>query len=198
MSTPLTKVSVMDARASTTTGVNLLSVRFAIVAAFALATALSAQVIIPLPGTPVPITLQTLVVLSAALCLGAGYGMLSMGLYLMLGTVGYEFFHGGSWGLKTLIGPTGGYLIGFLVAQAVVARIAWRRPTATRMALGLLAGYLVIFSLGVIWLQLWLGQGWSVALAQGFLPFIPGMLIKAPAALGVGLALGPRIRPWFA
>lgn len=175
----------------------LLMIRFALVAGFALATALSAQVYIPLPNTPVPITLQTFVVLSAALCLGGGYGALSMGLYLALGSVGYEFFHGGEWGLKTLIGPTGGYLIGFVVAQPLVGYLATRDARAGRITLALLAGYAVIFAFGVSWLKLWLEQSWAVAISQGLVPFLPGMAIKLAGALGVGLTLAPRLRRWF-
>ena len=85
---------------------------------FALLTALGAAVRIPLPFTPVPITLQTLFVLLAGVTLGPRLGAASMAFYLLLGTAGYHVFAGSErCGLQTIFGPTGGYLLGFLLAQ---------------------------------------------------------------------------------
>jgi biotin transport system substrate-specific component len=141
-----------------------------------------AQVRIPLPFTPVPITGQTFAVLLVGAVLGFRRGAASLGLYLLMGLVGLPFFAGGASGLAYLMGPTGGYLIGFTVAASLVGLMAARGmdrhiPTAL---LAFLAGEIVIYLFGVAWLSVFLGL--PHAIAAGFLPFILGDAIKLAAA----------------
>lgn len=96
----------------------------ALVVGFALLTALSAQIVIPLPFTPVPITGQTFAVLLSGAALGAGAGAASQGLYVLLGAVGLPFYAGGASGWTVVTGATGGYLVGFIVAAWVVGVLA--------------------------------------------------------------------------
>ena len=149
-------------------------------------TALMAQITIPLPFTPVPITGQTLAVLLVGAALGSRRGALSMAAYVVEGALGLPVFAGGTAGLKRLTGPTGGYLIGFIAAAFVTGWLAergWdRRPLST--ALAMLTGNAVIYLFGLPWLALFLGgfSGPKGALALGLLPFIPGDLLKLALA----------------
>jgi biotin transport system substrate-specific component len=173
-------------------------IRIAGVVGFALATAASAAIAIPLPGTPVPMTLQTLIVLLAGVTLGPRLGLVSMAFYLLLGTTGYHVFAAGNWGLSTVFGATGGYLIGFVLAQPVIGAMT-RAPVRTWSQLlpALLLGNAIIFGCGLSWLALWSGGGVQQALAWGLWPFVPGLLLKTGLALGVGQLTLRRFRRLF-
>lgn len=163
---------------------------------FTFLTSLGAQVAIPLPPDGVPMTLQTLAVVLAALCLGPRLGAASMTLYLLVGMLGAGIFAGGAAGLAVLAGQTGGYLVGFIACQPVITSII-RRPDGSirgwgAMVLAVLAGHLVIFAIGVPWLAAVRGYGLGRALEGGFYPFIPGMLVKTAAAV----VLGRLAAPW--
>ena len=141
-----------------------------------------AQVRIPLPFTPVPITGQTFAVLLVGAVLGSRRGAASLLLYLLQGLLGLPFFAGGASGLAILLGPTGGYLIGFVVAAGLVGLLATRGldrriPSAL---LAFLAGEVVIYLFGVAWLSVFLGI--PHAIAAGLLPFLLGDAIKLAAA----------------
>jgi biotin transport system substrate-specific component len=146
---------------------------------------LTAQVEIPL--WPVPLTLQTLGVLFTGAVLGGRRGTLALLLYLAEGVVGLPVFAGGASGVAQLLGPTGGYLVGFVVAAGVVGCLAergWDRRLVWTV-LAMLVGNLAIYTLGVTWLAIFLGDPQS-ALVKGVLIFIPGDLIKiAIAALAL-------------
>ncbi len=160
----------------------------ALVIGFALLTALAAQIVIPLPFTPVPITGQTFAVLLAGAALGAGAGAASQALYVFLGAAGLPFYADGASGWTVVRGATGGYLIGFIVAAWLVGRLAERRQdrsVATAIPAFLL-GSVVIHLFGVPWLAASLDAGWTEAAALGSVPFIPGDLAKVALA---GLAL---------
>jgi biotin transport system substrate-specific component len=143
--------------------------------------ALSAQVVIPLPFTPVPITGQTFGVLLAAAALGPARGVASMALYLLLGVVGVPIFQDASSGLTYALGATGGYLIGFIVAAWLVGSLARRgldrRPAGTILAF--LAGSLSIYAFGVPWLAFSLGVSLPAAIGLGLTPFLLCDAIKA-------------------
>lgn len=155
-----------------------------LVAAGALLIELTALVAIPLPGNPVPLTLQTLGVLVAGGALGLRRGAISAAVYVVLGVVGLPVFAEGRAGLAVIWGATGGYLLGFVVAAALVGRLAelgWdRRPGAALVAA--LLGSLVIHLLGVPWLAFVTGMGPAEAVATGLVPFLPGDLLKVAAA----------------
>jgi biotin transport system substrate-specific component len=141
-----------------------------------------AQLAIPLPFTPVPITGQTLGLLLVGAALGSRRGAASMALYLAEGAAGLPFFAGGAGGLHVLLGPGGGYLVGFLPAAFCVGLLA-ERGFDRRFGSAVLAfclGELIVYLHGVPWLALFVGA--DRALAAGFWPFLPGAVVKAVAA----------------
>ncbi len=165
---------------------------------FALLTAAGAMVRIPLPGTPVPFTLQTLFVVLAGLTLGTRLGLASMGFYLLLGMTGYHVFAAASWGAGTILGPTGGYLLGFVLAQPVLGHIT--RPARgglPALLAAACAGNAVIFGAGLIWLHLWMHTSLAATLTMGLAPFVPGLIVKTLAAVAAGRFLQPVSRRYF-
>ncbi|WNZ64263.1 biotin transporter BioY [Myxococcus sp. MxC21-1] len=157
-----------------------------------------AQVSISVPGSPVPITGQSLGVIVAAAALGPVRGMAAQLLYLLMGAVGLPFFAEGASGLERILGATGGYLVGFVPAAFLVGLAAQRgfdrRPWT---ALPLFAvGQLAVFAVGLPWLVLSARLGVAKAVGVGFTPFLPGGLLKAAiAAVLLPLAwrmVGPR------
>ncbi|MBZ4330038.1 biotin transporter BioY [Corallococcus sp. AS-1-12] len=156
----------------------------ALVLGAALVTALLAQVALSVPGSPVPVTGQTLAVVLTAAALGPGRGVAAQAAYLLLGAVGLPFFAKGASGWGALTGPTGGFLVGFLPAAFLVglaARHGYDRRWWTAAPL-FLAGQLLVLTLGVCWLQVKAGLDFATAFQKGFLPFIPGGLLKAVVA----------------
>jgi biotin transport system substrate-specific component len=138
-----------------------------------------AQIRIPLPFTPVPITGQTLAVLLIGATLGSRRGLASMALYFILGSLGLPVFAGGAHGLAYISGATAGYLLGFLPAAYAVGRMAERgleRNFLTAM-LPFLVGQMIIYTFGILWLSIYVGD-FSNALTMGFYPFILGDVIK--------------------
>jgi len=154
--------------------------------------ALLSQVAIPLPFSPVPLTGQTFAVLLVGALLGGRRGGLSVILYLLEGVAGLPVFAGGAFGLARLVGPTGGYLVGFVVAAYVVGLLAqrgWdRRIWST--ALAMLVGNTVIYASGLTWLAHFVGAQHVFSL--GLVPFVPGDLIKLILA-AVALPAGWRL-----
>lgn len=165
-------------------------------ALFALLTSLGAQIHVPLPPDGVPMTLQTLAVLCAALCIGPRWGLISMLMYLAIGIVGGAVFAEGSKGLGVLLGQTGGYLLGFVLCQPVVGRIARRPDGAVRgwlaMVAAVMAGNAIIFGLGVPWLAVTNGYGPARALEGGLYPFLPGLVVKTAGAVVIGRIAAPH------
>jgi biotin transport system substrate-specific component len=154
----------------------------------ALLTALLAQVSIPVAGSPVPITGQTLAVVLTAAALGPARGFAGQALYVLLGAVGLPFYSGADSGFHVVTGATGGYLIGFLPAAYLIG-LAARQGQDRRItrALPLFAlGQLVIFAVGVPWLAVAADLSPAAAIDAGFTPFIVGGLVKAAIA-GVAL-----------
>ena len=150
--------------------------------AASLLTGLAAQVAIPLPFTPVPVTGQTFAVLLTGAALGARRGFLAQLLYLAQGASGLPVFAGGAAGAAYLLGPSGGYLVAFPLAAAVtgfLAERAWDRRFLTMLGVMLL-GSTVIFALGAAGLVRFVPR--SQVLAAGVLPFLPGDLVKSALA----------------
>lgn len=151
----------------------------AVVAAMTLIVALCAQITIPLPFTPVPLTGATLGVLYAGALLGSRRGAASIGLYLLLGAIGLPFFAGGASGATHFVGATGGYLLGFLPAAWVTGKLSergWDRSPLTAFA-QMLLGSLVIFALGLAVLSFYVPG--KDLLAKGLYPFLIGDLFKS-------------------
>ena len=141
------------------------------------------------PFYPVPMTMQTLVVLLIGLAFGAGLGAAAVLLYLAEGALGLPVFAGTpekGIGLPYMLGPTGGYLVGFVLAAASAGWIAERRRDAAGLALAVVAGTIAIYLPGVLWLARFVG--FDQALQLGLVPFLWGDLLKA--ALAFSLALG--------
>ncbi|MCE2528047.1 MAG: biotin transporter BioY [Actinomycetia bacterium] len=153
------------------------------VTAFALLTALFAQFTITLPFTPVPITGQTFAVLLTGATLGMWAGGASQLLYLVLGTF-MPFYAGGASGTDVLFGANGGYLFGFVVAAALVGKLAERHHDRRVISAvtAFLTGSLVIYFFGVIGLMAAANMDVITALEKGVVPFIVGDVIKAYAA----------------
>ena len=149
----------------------------------ALFVAIFAQVKIPLPFTPVPLTGQTFAVLLVAAVLGSKRGAASMAFYIALGALGLPVFAGGASGMAYLSGATLGYLIGFVLAAYVVGLLAERgleRNVPTSI-IPFLVGTVIIYACGVTWLAIILGS-FSKAVALGLTPFLFGDFIKLVAA----------------
>ena len=152
--------------------------------------AMGAYVHIPLG--PVPIVLQNLFVLLAALLLGSRWSMISVAIYLFAGAIGIPVFAGAKGGIVHFLGPTGGYLLGFLLAAFVTGSIAehsGKRLTAQILAVTL--GSLAIYAVGVPWLKFVTGLTWGKALLVGMVPFLIGDAFKASAAVLLARALRP-------
>ncbi len=152
-----------------------------LVAGGAALTGAAAQLMIPVPGSPVPMTGQTFAALLVGAALGWKRGALSMALYLAVGAAGFGWFQDGSSGL---FGPSVGYIVGFVFAGALVGALAGRGGDRTplRMAGTMVLGNLVIYSIGVLWLMASTGYSLSTALAKGVVPFLIGDALKIAVA----------------
>jgi len=150
----------------------------ALVAGGSLLVALAAQIAVPLPFTPVPWTLQPLAVLLVGALLGARRGAAALAAYLVEGAAGLPVFAGGAFGVAPLLGPTAGYLVGFVPAAFVTGFLAergWDRRFVTTWA-AMALGSATLFAFGVAWLSRFVG--WQGALAAGLLPFVVGDVFK--------------------
>lgn len=154
--------------------------QFLWVTGFACATGLGAR--LEIPHQPVPYTLQTLVVLLAGAFLGARNGMASQLLYLAAGVLGAPVFSGGGFGLARLFGPTGGYLIAFPMAAAVVGYLVHQRTTLLWALISMAVGLLVVFCFGTIHLYAFYLHSWGNAVQSGFLIFSWWDVLKLGAA----------------
>jgi biotin transport system substrate-specific component len=160
----------------------------------ALVVALSAQVVVPVPFSPVPMTLQPLAVLAVGGLLGAAGGVSALLLYIVLGALGLPVFAGGGSGILHLVGPTGGYLLAFPIAAAVTGALAGQvSRSPLRVLLACALGMVIIHAGGVAQLAL-LGGDPALAMRVGFIPFLTGDLLKVGLAAALILAAGPRIR----
>src|SRR5215216_421388 len=138
----------------------------------ALVVAISAQVVVPVPFSPVPMTLQPLAVLTVGGLLGAGAGVSALLLYIALGAVGLPVFAGGGSGVVHLVGPTGGYLLAFPVAAGVTGALVGHAPSSVlRVLLACALGMVIIHLGGVAQLTL-LGGDSAKAFRIGFIPFL--------------------------
>jgi biotin transport system substrate-specific component len=163
---------------------------------------LLAQVRILLPWTPVPVTGQTFAVLLAAVLLGEWWGGASLAIYIGLGIAGVPWFNGLTGGIAAIAGPTGGYLIGFILAALflgyIVDKYAKARSFRSLLSLMLFADFVLVFGPGLVQLHLWSNLagkgtiGFYQLLSMGLLPFIAGDIVKVVAAAGAAWALLPK------
>jgi biotin transport system substrate-specific component len=166
-----------------------------ITALFAAFIAAGTFISIPLPFSPVPIVLQNLFALLAGLILGPAMGAAAVALYLIAGIIGAPVFAGAAGGIVLFIGPTGGFLIGYLLAGLTAGLIAGfpmpeKKTPFWQIVTAVFTGLLIVYVPGVAWLKISIGGTWAAALAGGFIPFIPGDLVKGVVAA----AITPRLR----
>lgn len=164
--------------------------RITAVVAFAVLTGIGAVIELRLPGNPVPITLQTMIVSLAGVLLGPWLGAASQALYLLVGALGAPVFAGGGFGIPHLLGPTGGYLLAFPLAAAVTGWLAGTPRKGLlpglRLAAAIALGTVVIFGGGAAQLSWFTGDPVG-ALRLGVLPFLPGDVLKVLGALLIAL-----------
>ncbi|MBP1929303.1 biotin transport system substrate-specific component [Methanolinea mesophila] len=135
---------------------------------------------ISVPFFPVPLTFQTLFVLLAGAVMRR-YAVIPASLYLLLGALNLPVFHNGTAGLGILLGPTGGYMVGFVPAALIVGLAYEQERKSIRIA-GLIGGSASIYAFGTVWLAFSAGLPLYEALVIGVIPFIPGDILKAYAA----------------
>ncbi|MEU6536406.1 biotin transporter BioY [Streptomyces sp. NPDC047000] len=150
----------------------------------AVLTGLAAQLSVPVPGSPVPVTGQTFAALLVGTTLGAGRGFLSLALYALAGVVGVPWFAGGGSGAA---GVSFGYVLGMVLASALVGALARRGAdrSVLRTAGTMILGEAVVYAVGVPYLAYAAGMSASAAIAAGLTPFLLGDALKAALAMGV-------------
>jgi biotin transport system substrate-specific component len=158
---------------------------------FVVALAVASQIAIPIPGTPVPITLQPMIVVLAGLMLGPRFGAASMALYLAIGAFGLPVFAPmGAPGVARFFGPTGGYLIAYPAAAYIAGFVSQRYPSLTGRWVAALLGIAALFVGGLAQLTILTGSV-SRAVALGITPFAVFDVVKALVAAAIAR---PRVR----
>jgi biotin transport system substrate-specific component len=145
---------------------------------------LTARVAFPVPGSPIPVTGQTFGVLLVGGALGFRRGLSAVALYVLIGLIGLPFFAEGKGGLGVILGASGGYLIGFIIAGAVVGRLAelgWDRRLIGAVV-AMLIGNLIIYLVGVPWLMAVAHLDLQAGIAKGLIPFVVGDAVKLALA----------------
>ncbi|NKQ28817.1 biotin transporter BioY [Streptomyces galbus] len=147
-------------------------------------TGLAAQIAVPVPGSPVPVTGQTFAALLVGTSLGARRGFLSLALYALAGGAGVPWFAGGGSGAAA---PSFGHVLGMLLAATVVGALARRGADRSvwRTAATMLLGEAIVYAVGVPYLALATGMSASAAIAAGLTPFLIGDALKAALAMGL-------------
>ena len=153
-----------------------------------------AQIAIPVPGSPVPVTGQTLGVLILGTAYGSTLGVTTFAIYILAGVAGAPVFANSGNGLDRIVGATGGYLIGMLVATFVLGQLArFRLDQNFLTALpSMLIGTITTFAFGLVWLHQYTGQSWDWTIKAGLTPFIVGEVLKIAIA-GTSLPVVWRI-----
>lgn len=150
---------------------------------------------IVLPISPVPISLGTLAIYFVLTVLGMKRGLISIALYLLLGLIGLPVFSGFMGGVGKLLGPTGGYLIGYLFMAFICGFFAdrWHNHILINI-LGMILGTIVCYLFGTLWLAYQTNLTFISALATAVLPFIPGDIIKIAVATTIGYQVRKRLK----
>ena len=154
--------------------------------------ALAAQVQVLLPFSPVPLTAQTFAVLLLGTLYGSRRGPTTVVTYLTLGAIGLPVFAGGGAGVARLVGPTAGYLVGFVAAAFAIGTLSekgWDRRPFTAAA-SMIIGNAIIYAIGAVWLSRFIS--WEAVLGAGVIPFLPGDALKIVLAT-IMLPLGWKI-----
>jgi biotin transport system substrate-specific component len=157
---------------------------------FAALMAVGAYLFVPIG--PVPIVLQNMFVFLAGLLLGSRWGLASVALYLLAGFCGLPVFAGGTGGIGRFLGPTGGFLVGYLPAVFLIGAIADRRPPRMLWDVAaMVLGSAVLYACGVAWLKIVTGTTLAKAAAVGMLPFLAGDALKIAAAAVIAKTVRP-------
>lgn len=158
---------------------------------------------ISIPLGPVPLTLQTLFVVLSGLILGAKLGALSQITYVILGLIGIPVFSGGTGGLSSVVSPTFGFLISFIVAAYVIGKITEKNKSLSKIIYSVISGSFVIYIIGIPYFYFiftnYLGKSinFYTALKYACLPFIPGDIVKAILAIILARQLIPRLSKYL-
>ena len=160
-----------------------------------LAALIAAGAYLSIPIGPVPIILQNLFIFLAGLLLGWRWGLASVGIYLLAGAIGLPVFSGGAGGIGRLIGPTGGYLFGFLPAVYLIGLISENTDGKIFWdVMSMICGSLIIYAFGVGWLKIITGMTLAKTLAVGMYPFLIGDALKIAVAIPIAKTLRPIIQ----
>lgn len=162
----------------------LLTTELASVALLSSLTAVGALISFPIPVSPVPITLQTFFTLLSGAVLGRKLGALSQLVYILLGLVGLPVFAKGTSGIGILMGPTGGYIIGFVLCAYITGALTESdtRCPFWKLIIAMTVGICAVYAIGVIQLSIVAGLSLNKAVIVGVLPFVPGDVFKIIAA----------------
>ena len=154
----------------------------------------AAGAFVALPIGPVPIVMQNFLVFLTGVLLGKKWGAASVGVYLLAGILGLPVFAGGTGGIGRIAGPTGGYLLGYLLAVFVIGLISEKGEKINWVEVpAMIAGMLIIYVAGIPWLKMVTGMTFDKALALGLYPFLIGDALKIAAAVPVIRAIRPLI-----
>ena len=170
----------------------ILVYRIGLALTFACLTGLAAQIRIPLPFTPVPVTGQVLAVLLSGVMLGSIYGGLSQVFYILFGVIGIPWFNGFSGGFSVISGITGGYIIGFIPAALMIGWLTDRYNITKKFHFQMLLmaiGIGIIYAIGALQFSLVMNTSLSNTLKMAVIPFIPVDLIKAVIAAGLSASM---------
>ena len=155
-------------------------------------TAVGAYIHVPIG--PVPIVFSTLFVILSGLLLGSRWGPASMGLYLLVGAIGIPVFAGGKGGFAHFLGPTGGYLLGYLLASWITGLISERfHGLFIWDVIAVVIGSLILYGCGVPWLKIVTQMSWPKTLLVGMVPFLIGDAIKASVAVILARSVRPML-----
>ncbi len=149
---------------------------------------------IPIPISPVPITLVNMVIFFAVIILGWKLGTLATLIYLLLGMIGVPVFSNFGSGLAKVIGPTGGYMVGYIFMGIICGIVAEKTSNRILMFLGFAVGMVVIYAFGTAWLAYQAGLTFTQALWMGVIPYIPGDIVKMVVAILVAPPIRDRLR----
>ena len=174
--------------------VGMATKRIVFTALFAALTAACGFISIPVPGTPLPIVLQNMMVVLDGLLLGPVWGAAAVVLFILTGLIGLPVFSGGTAGITRLMGPTGGFIVGYAIA-ALVAGLVARRPVigkkapAVRLVLAALCGFAVMYIPGVLHFMRSMDKTFTETMALCVLPYLPGDAVKLVLSVVIAIPL---------
>ena len=159
-------------------------------------TAVGAYIYVPIG--PVPIVLSTLFVILSGLLLGSRWGLVSMALYLLVGAIGIPVFAGGKGGFAYFLGPTGGYLLGYLISAWITGLLSERfHRLLVWDVTAVVIGSLALYGCGIVWLKVVTQMSWPRTVLVGVIPFLIGDAIKASVAVILVRSVRPMLNHLF-